>query len=456
MNYATLIKKKQKRFIYLYISILLICFSPFKMLGALAPYIFLFGILFYVQCQPKTHIVKYMLFVLIYFTVGLIYKMIYQNFSLINYSFYLITSSSFLILFYNYKIIVTKELIIKLTKVTSIIILIESSLGIIQATIAYFITGSFDRSAGDHVTGTLELDLFKNDGSGSNQMFSILISTSLLFLFIGKIKWTIHWKFILLISIISLILASVMHSLIFLFLAIISTILISNIFNIKNLFNSKTWVKNFQLAGIIVTFGVLISVVLPTNFNNIKFYANQIINFDQTSVSPKIVATYLSVFELSGDEPLQPYIGIGLGQYSSRASLIRSGQYLTNSSFIPAYSAFYLEKYILPLISNYIDQFGSGSTYFPFYGWMSLYGEAGFLGILIIIVLLYKVARKIILCRSIIFPNMHYGLLVLLIYIALLGFQDNYWEWSQAIFPAVLILRLGWLYLLNERQKTYG
>ena len=51
---------------------------------------------------------------------------------------------------------------------------------------------------------------------------------------------------------------------------------------------------------------------------------------------------------------------------------------------------------------------------------------------------------------------MHYGLLVLLIYIALLGFQDNYWEWSQAIFPAVLILRLGWLYLLNERQKTYG
>jgi hypothetical protein len=455
-HYLRPLSNKQNRFVYLYVCVLIICFSPFKILGALVPFIFLGGIIFYVKHKSKKHIKRFLLFVVLYFSIGLIYLLIYENFSLSNYSLFLITSASFLIIIYNYQELVTEELIIKLAKVTTIIILLESSLGLLQAAIAFFITGSLDTSAGDFVTGTIELNLFRNSQTGSNQMFSILVSSLLLFLLMGNKKWSIRMIFIIGISILSIVLASVMHSLIFLLFAILSTAIYSKIISVKKLFSTKSWRKTFQLSGLLVFTGILVSMLLPKNISNINYFAKQILDFNSQSTSPKIVATYVSINNLPKDEPLQPFIGIGLGQYTSRASLIRSGEYLTNSRYIPHYKAYYLEKYILPLYRNFMEVYGSGSTYFPFYSWLSLYVETGLIGIVCAISLIMFISRKLIMSESQRFPFMHYGLVILLFYIALLGFQDNYWEWSQAIFPAVLILRLGWQYLLKERKVKLG
>jgi hypothetical protein len=41
---------------------------------------------------------------------------------------------------------------------------------------------------------------------------------------------------------------------------------------------------------------------------------------------------------------------------------------------------------------------------------------------------------------------------VLILYLALLGLQDNYWEFTQAILPALILLKLGYDYLNNEHN----
>jgi hypothetical protein len=43
--------------------------------------------------------------------------------------------------------------------------------------------------------------------------------------------------------------------------------------------------------------------------------------------------------------------------------------------------------------------------------------------------------------------------LILLFYLFFLGFQDNYWEYTQAIFPAFLVLKLGYCHLSLQNKK---
>jgi len=359
-----------------------------------------------------------------------------------------------LICIYDFKHLITEHVITKLVKVTIIILVFEASFGLIQAIIAYTATGTFDSYTGDFVKGTIEPSFFHNKGTGSNQMFAILISTLLLFMYmvtqnvINK-KLLILYSFILCIFV----LASVMHLIFFLIIAVISSIIFKNIIGLKInrvLLFSFRWRNSIMYIGMILITAILVNIFLPKNLANLNIYKEHAQDFSSESLSPKIVATYLSINNLPQDEPLQPFIGLGLGQYSSRAGMIRTGKYLSFGSIIPDYTTPYLESYIMPLWHKNSQNPGSrGSTFFPFYSWLSLYGETGWLGIIIVIGLLSIIGRNIILCKSIIFPYMPHGLLILLIYIALLGFQDNYWEWSQAVFPALLILRLGSQYILK-------
>ena len=49
---------------------------------------------------------------------------------------------------------------------------------------------------------------------------------------------------------------------------------------------------------------------------------------------------------------------------------------------------------------------------------------------------------------------MNYACIALLLYIALLGLHDNYWEFTQAIFPGVLLLKLCYDYLEGYKVKS--
>ncbi len=455
-----MLNKKQNRFIKLYLIALIICFSPSKALGALAPIIFILGMLFYVGYRPKQHLLRYTILFLIYNIIGLIYYLLYNEFSFGNLYLFLISGSSLLILLYDFRGLVTDQVISRITKYSLIILVFEAIYGISQGVTSALMKGTMDSDTGDYVRGTIEPYFFHIAGTGSNPMFAILISTLLLFIFMTKrYNQKISTTKSLLFGIIlfSWIMASVMHSIIFLILAVFFAFIFKAFFGIKlkRLFIiSRRWRMFLILFLVIFTIGILIGLFQPKNFANIDHYATQTLNISTESDSEKAIATYYSIFNLPNDEALQPFIGLGLGQYSSRAALIRSGKYLGSSAIFPVYTNKYTDTYIISLLVRE-RSYAGGSTYFPFYSWLSLYGEAGWLGVLFVIGLLFVVAKKIIKHESVVFPYMQIGLLILMFYIALLGFQDNYWEWAQAIFPAFLILRLGTQYLFNETKYKY-
>lgn len=146
--------------------------------------------------------------------------------------------------------------------------------------------------------------------------------------------------------------------------------------------------------------------------------------------------------------PWQPLIGLGPGQYSSRASLIRSGQYLQGGRLLlPDHAHPLAERYILSEWRGFVEMSRTSSTFFPFYSWLTVYGEFGLIGLTVVMLLIMLALSVFRRARSTEFPRLHLAMTILLLYVALLGLQDNYWELTQAILPAMLILRIGYDYL---------
>ena len=193
--------------------------------------------------------------------------------------------------------------------------------------------------------------------------------------------------------------------------------------------------------------------LLPGNVRSIPEFLRLTFVFGPDASSEKTRATYNSLMRLPEHVPWQPLIGLGPGQYSSRASLIRSGQYLQGGRLpLPDHAHPLAERYILSEWNAFIASSRTGSTFFPFYSWLTLYGEFGLMGVIVIVALMLLALRNFRRARSLEFPRLHLAMTILLLYVALLGLQDNYWELTQAILPAMLTLRIGYSYLARCRR----
>ena len=91
-----------------------------------------------------------------------------------------------------------------------------------------------------------------------------------------------------------------------------------------------------------------------------------------------------------------------------------------------------------------------GSTYFPFFSWLSLYGEFGFVGCGLLLLLIIFFCKRLV--ENVNQNNfiLILGLLIVVIYIFLLGVQDNYWEWSQFILPIVLFSKAIYYVVMKD------
>lgn len=444
---------KQRRLIRLYMVVLLICFGPLKALGALVPIIFLFGMFFYVRHRPNQHLVRYIYFLGCYTVIGFLYYLAYEEFSFGNYYFFIVTSSSLLVFLYDFRQLVTASVLKRMANYTLLILVIEAFVGISQGLFGFIKTKTIDYSTGDYVRGTIELSWLPA-GTGSNQMFAILVSTLLLFVLAlsgrqgVKKKW---WsKAIVFFSWIQ---ASVVHTIVYLVGAIVGAKFINILWRRRHQQGRARFDRRRQLilSVVVVLIVSLTVLLLPRNIRNLSIYGRHTFQLSENSYSQKSLATYYTLYKLSQDEPLQPWVGLGPGQYSSRAALIRSGQYLSANVPVPIYVSKYTKMYILSLWENFFQRHPlGGSTYFPFYSWLSVYGETGILGTLLLIGFILWTARRIIRYPSTIFPYLSLAMVVLLAYLVLLGLQDVYWEFAQAIFPAVLILRMCTQYLGGE------
>ena len=71
--HARKIRKKQRRFMFVYLVALLIAFSPSKSLAFIAPFFVIAALIFYVQLRPNYHFQKLVLVGLIYLFAGFFY-----------------------------------------------------------------------------------------------------------------------------------------------------------------------------------------------------------------------------------------------------------------------------------------------------------------------------------------------------------------------------------------------
>ena len=207
---------REKRFLILYSIVLLIVFSPSKALGQAAPLIFLGGLIFFAQIQPRTHLVRFAVAAIALVGLGLAYYLIVPEFSFINYGLVIVTLSSFLVLCCDLRFIVTPTVLRWLSTITLVMLAFEALYGILQGLVGASRNRSFDVANGDIVRGTIEPN-FQPAISGGNMIFAILLSSLLLFVLAtgsGRRSWLRIAACALVV--LAWLLASVLHTVIFL------------------------------------------------------------------------------------------------------------------------------------------------------------------------------------------------------------------------------------------------
>lgn len=448
------VSRREQRFVVLVTVCLLIVFGPIKALAYLAPFIFILGAMFYAGISTVNHLIKYGLILLGYAALGAVFFLLMPDFDLINHALFLLTGGCFLVLLYNLHSVATPAVMRRIAVVFAIFLLVEAVFGLVQGAVGVVRTGSFDVSNGDIVRGTIEPD-FVLRPSAANPMFAVLISSLLFTLFgIWSDSRSRMRVFIFGLGLLAWVVASVLHTILF-FVGSVAIALVLLIRFRAQLSSART--KRLRIFGLGVSVLFVLglgSLLLPGNFATFPIFLEQTLQISPTSPSEKARATYSTFIFLPADAPLQPVVGIGPGQYSSRASLMRSGEYLTGGTLpLPAHVHPLADRYILKEWRIFVaTRPTGGSTYFPYYSWLSLYGEFGLVGVACIVAVSVRAAWIFRTSRSQEFPRLSLAMLVLLFYVLLLGFQDNYWEIPQAVLPLVIMLRLGYSYLLRCRH----
>jgi hypothetical protein len=427
----------------------LLCLSPFNILGYLAPSFTLFFILLFANS-------KKMIFNLILVTVSWLYLCIlYKYFYLDNYFFgngvlAFITYSSFLpliVISSNY--FNDSTLFFKISRILLIVILVEALIGGAQAIYGFSQIGEFDINNGDYVEGTIHLPL-DTEGSMSNPIFSIIISTILIFLF-GHYKISKIGKYHLIIGTVILLMASTMHVIVSLFISYFLTKLLVRNYRISI-------IKRIFITGLIILTFFTYSKIMPSNFSSIYNHGKSLLE----NKYPKTAVLYNYFNEISKNNIAIKTFGLGPGQFLSRASFISTGKYFgTNSDGI--------KKLEIPFtgmtlsfkngVSTFWDEsindqgYGSSSTAKPQSSWNALITEFGIFGYLLVVFFLlifFSRIRKRLNNRY--YYNIGFSLIWCTVFIFLIGFQENYWEVPQAIFIGFILMKISYSLIIN---KTY-
>jgi hypothetical protein len=450
----------ERRFVILYTLVLAISFSPYKALGLVSPIIFLLGLILFVRTRILTQFFQVSIFLAGYSVISLFYFFMTPEFSFINHFFLLLTASSIFVFLCDLRAVASVLTIQSMASISTVFLFVQASWGIIQGIASGIRNRSFDIGSGDNVRGTIEPG-FAVSTTGSNVMFAILVSTLVLFVFaVSGGKLTLMQKLTLCLACIAWLLASALHTIVFMIASVLISVIIY--FNpVKNLYKLKRITRKqgkITLLAILFSLGLagLLPIFLPVNTSTLPVFMGMTFNFRRENMSEKTQATLNTLQNVPKVIPAQPLVGLGPGQYSSRASLIRSGEYMQAfNGILPKYSSSLMRNNILYLWLPFSRGEKSGSTLFPFYSWLTLYSELGFFGVSIVLFIIASVIRKFRTVYVSDFPYLGFGNIVLLVYVALLGFQDNYWEFTQAIFPVLLCINVSLRLLNNERRRLH-
>jgi len=152
--------------------------------------------------------------------------------------------------------------------------------------------------------------------------------------------------------------------------------------------------------------------------------------------------------------------GIGVGAYSSRASWILSGDYLQSQGNIPIAPSEMWQRYLGDLWNkDLLETFrwAHGVANQPMSSWISILGEMGYLGILLVLlllsVLLTRYNRAMTKCVEADKWQYQISILITLI-VGISMFFDNWIEYPQLMMFVVVVLSIT--YRIGKFERRYG
>lgn len=366
----------------LILVILLIC-SWLPATGFLQGLVYLspiFILIFLIFTNTKINF-YFLFFIFAFIFISLLSVLInVNNISIFNFALAVFTHFS--IFLFIFRIIDSEGLEDFFSKFMAKICIFETSLGFIQLLISTGGSLSFSYAgSGDNVTGTL---------MDNSHLFVVKMLISFLYfvcVFIRGDKRNII-KLGILFSLIGAILGSALFTTGLFFISAILFFLLA----------PKVFYEGYSLEKLAK---IKFSVILMSFFSIFIFSLVQeqnvklILSYYETSVDAlsgsrdyglnKVISA-INVLREQFSSDFNLIFGYGFGQYSSRASLIASGEYLRSQiSFIPIFISPIMQEYLIPYWNKSIwsVQFQDGVMNQPFFSILSIFTELGVLGFIL-------------------------------------------------------------------------
>jgi hypothetical protein len=434
------VDRYQKVYFACFVLSTVICFSPLKGLAYVTPYICL-GLMLTLNSSFERMLSKIFVVLLLVLGSCVMYYTMYTDFVLARFCLGLITFSAVIpLVFFEPRRLNNQELLNRMFAFAKLVLVIQATIGIVQAIYGATQTGSFDASNGDYVEGTIDLPL-ESSRSFSNPIYAVNMVLLATTFFLSKANGSNSLTLFTLVSA-SVILASVVHLLLFLALALILAFALKKLVgrhHPRPTINRKPIVTRV-IFGLLV-FGVL-ALLIGGNLSNIW----QMMELQLNLALPKAIITADALSLMPHERPMMLLFGLGPGQFCSRAGVIATGEYLRGFTAFKTNDPDMFLKYLRPLLDMVLmdERTAGGSSIWPWYSWLTVYTELGVLAVLLILLALFCVVASATKRLSRPIPLSHYALAVLVgtLVIAFLGIQENYWEIPQAILPGILLLQV--------------
>ena len=275
------------------------------------------------------------------------------------------------------------------------------------------------------------------------------MSISLILLFAYRLAFKKKNTITLSLGVASLIFGSVVH-----LIMVLSGVLLVTFMLVKPKVPKEKAKRYIAIIGLfMLAFPLLLTTVLKERVQSLpRHYERAFIN----NRNPKIKMITRTFTIVRDQYPLAPIIGLGPGQYGSRACVISAGYLRRLPRPFETLMTKPFMNYGLDLWLDYFKYAYRGSTDRPASSWAAIINEFGLLGVIFtctILSLVVTKARKAI--QDNVSSNLCFGFIAGSLLIFFLGFQEHYWEVPQAIFAGCLILKLFYANLINY-NKPYG
>jgi hypothetical protein len=423
-----------RAFLETFVLALLMVWSPSNALGYLAPFVTLVWYIW--RTRSSTALVRGLAWFVGWGLTIALNAALRPDFALLSALLATVTYSSFLaLLVIRPRQLASAELWESVQRILRWVVTIEGSLGIVQAAYGFTQTGSFYGPNGDYVEGTIHPWL-RAELAFSNPMFAVNMTFILLTLLPA---WAARGKGWLALGIggTALILASVLHVfyLVSIGLVVAAAVIYPSIIGKK--------------VGVALAIVGLIAALVTARLVGIRPEAAvNLWTLNLQERTPRGLVIGYALDEMPTQYPLMPLIGVGPGQFSSRAGLIATGYYFgrperpRTAPFLPTSMSPAFRDYVLFAWLDFARAPGiTGSSTQPYFSWLSVYVEFG--GLMFAAILLVVVASLFHLRRLAITPiaKLHaLGLGSSMVFLFMLGIQENYWEISQAIYSGILLM----------------